>query len=101
MGGPPNYGSTGDLTIDSRVEVPSITLDFSHLTLQYFLTMPRCNTTAPVQIISLKWNFEKLLLVTCSPTKACFAVLHVKRLDFSRLTLLTALVFSFVQSNNT
>lgn len=38
--------------------------------------MQRCNTVAPVQTISLKWNFGKLLLPTC-PTKTCFAVLHV------------------------
>ena len=62
--------------------------------------MPHCNTKAPVHIISLKWNFEKLLLVTCGSTKACFAVLHIKGWISSVLRCLLWLAFSFVQSND-
>ena len=64
------------------------------------LPMPRYSTTTPVQIISLKWNFEKLLLVTCSPTKACFAILRMKGQISPILHCLQQLVFGFVQSNN-
>ena len=56
----------------------STKLDFCRAIIHCFLPMPHYNTTAPLQNLSLKWNFEKLLLVTYSPTKACFAVLHVK-----------------------
>ena len=63
--------------------------------------MLRCNTAAPVQITSLKWNFEKLLLVTCSPTKVCFAVYTNKKGWISPvLRCLWWLAFHFVQSNN-
>ena len=62
--------------------------------------MPHCNTKTPVHIISLKWNFEKLLLVTCGSTKACFAVLHIKGWISSVLRCLLWLAFSFVQSND-
>ena len=81
-------------TIDSRVEGQN------WISPVLIFSMLRCNTTAPVQIISLKWSFEKLLLVTCSPTKACFAVLHKKGWISPVLHCLWRLVFSFVQSNN-
>ena len=37
-----------------------------------------------------KWNFEKLLIVTCGLTKVCFPVLHM---DFPRLTPLIGTLF--------